>query len=97
MSGPLRIHKYPLTHAPIQAVAMPKGARILSVQLQRDEPTLWVLCDPSAPSAPRRILTVPTGGYTNPSEKIEHLATLQYSSGAFVTHVFEILSNSEGG
>jgi hypothetical protein len=39
------IHKYPLHIADRQTVAMPRGARILTVQMQHEVPCLWAQFD----------------------------------------------------
>lgn len=87
------IWKFPLefTVHP-QVIAMPEGARILTVQMQRAVPCLWAMVDPIARRTSRHILIVGTG-----AEIAEHLApvyryigTFQMVDGAFVWHVFEL-------
>ena len=43
-------------------VQMPRGAKILTVGVQRDMPQVWALVDTTAPMVQRRLVAVPTGG-----------------------------------
>jgi hypothetical protein len=80
------------TQVPAQACAeyeveLPEGARFLAVQLQRQLPQAWWLCDPSRPLVKRRLLCVGTG-IELPAQLLgPYLATWQ--DGAFVWHLFE--------
>jgi hypothetical protein len=84
------VFKYPLPMRgnPIQ---MPKGARVLSLQVQYGDPQLWALVDPEAPEEPRQFrifgtghpMTI-TGGHT-----LEFIDTFQLDGGQLVFHVFE--------
>lgn len=56
-----QIWKYSLMAGPKETLMMPKGATILSVQVKRQIPCLWVECDPKAPKEERMIETFGTG------------------------------------
>lgn len=74
-----------LTHI----VRLPRGARILDVQLQGDAICLWVLVDPDEIVAVDRIVFILGTGWHVDAAVIgicEHLATIQ--DGALVWHVF---------
>lgn len=43
------------------SISMPKGARLLTVQVQRKEPCLWALVDPRAEKEERRFHVFGTG------------------------------------
>lgn len=77
------IYKYDLVHT----IEMPKGAQILSIQMQGNQPTLWALADLSAPMEDRRFEIVGTGWIVG--EGFHHIAT--YVDGPFVWHVFEAI------
>jgi hypothetical protein len=81
------IYKYPLPTIRSK-VQMPQGARVLSVQVQRNELVLWALCDPDAPKVERVFRAVMTG-----EPMMEHghyIATVQLNGGDVVAHVFEV-------
>lgn len=82
----MKVFKYPLEMADSQTISVPRGAQLLTVQIQHNLATLWALCDPDAPLAPLEIDMVGTG-YTAP-ENMSYLATVQWSGGSFVTHYF---------
>ena len=80
------IWKYAVDDGP---VSMPSGARILSVQVQRGDLTLWAEVDSDAPAEIRRFRVYGTGhelprglGYQD-----SHIATVQ--DEPFVWHVYE--------
>ena len=45
-----KIYKYPLEVQDEQVVMLPTGAKILTVQSQKDRPCLWALVNPTAPN-----------------------------------------------
>lgn len=77
------IYKYDLVHT----IEMPKGAQILSIQMQGNQPTLWALVDLSAPMEDRHFATVGTGWTVG--EGFWYITT--YMDGPFVWHVFEAI------
>ena len=83
----LRIWKWPLNMATEQDLQLPSGARLLTLQLQGDNPQLWFLCDAHAPLEPRRFAIHGTG-HPLPDKPGEYVATFQ--TGALVWHVFEV-------
>ena len=82
------IWKYPIQEEAI--FEMPKGAEILSVQVQDGLPTLWALVDPDAPKERRGFLVVGTGWKLSHewfSQARIFIGTVQL--GGFVWHIFE--------
>jgi len=69
-------------------VALPRGARILSVQIQNDRLTLWALVDPAQPPVQCNFFVVGTG-HVLPDKFAEfhYIGTAQH--GPLVWHVFE--------
>lgn len=87
----MRIWKFNLAVTDMQCIAIPQGAKLLSVQTQRDLPQLWALVDEKAPIEHRNFATYGTG---NPMPDVDiggYVGTYQIQGGAFVFHVFEAL------
>jgi hypothetical protein len=70
------------------AIPMPKGAEILTVQVQRDEAQVWAIVDSDAPVEPRTLVIVGTG-QPMPDDLGRYVGTWQAVGGHFVFHVFE--------
>jgi hypothetical protein len=85
------IYKYPIPFVIGRAipVTMPRGAKILSVQVQGETLCLWAMVDPSLPTETETIRIIATGEPIDPTlaVMIDHLATIQ--SGPYVWHVFK--------
>lgn len=90
----MKIFKYPLRTVPEQDIEMPKGAAVLSLQVQPDSrgsdtPQVWALVDPDEPKILRRFRTYATGEEMEDHADFPHfVGTYQLSMGAFVAHVF---------
>ena len=69
-------------------VKMPRGARLLNVQLRDDAPILWALADEDAPAVPRRVYSVETGHRANHVEMLPYIGTTQRRDG-LVIHFFD--------
>ncbi len=80
-----QIWKFPLLSA-AEAIKIPRGARILDVQLQNDRPCLWALVTPAAELVARAIHICGTGSDLLGGTE-NYLATFQ--QGPFVWHVFD--------
>jgi hypothetical protein len=70
-------------------IRMPKGAEILAVQTQHNEPQLWAKVDPHAELEDRYFEVVGTG-HPIIEPKAQYVGTFQLSSGDLVFHVFEV-------
>lgn len=81
------IWKFPLILGDLTH-SMPRGATVLHAQLQRDEPVMWALVDPSQPQE-QRAFSVYGTGQELPDDPGEYIATFQMHGGALVFHVFE--------
>jgi hypothetical protein len=85
-----KIFKYAINlNMRTQPVMMPKGARVLSVQMQHDECQAWALVDTDAPRAAKRIEVLPTGAIVHEADKLSFLGTVQVDGGSLIFHVFE--------
>jgi len=86
----MRIWKWTLSVLDVQTVQMPKGAQVLSVQVQDGEPQLWAMVDEQAPTEPRTFATYGTG---HPLPDVANhgrfVSTYQMHSGRLVFHVFD--------
>jgi hypothetical protein len=89
----MRIYKYPFGFQVRKPIVMPKGATILSVQTQNNEPVLWALVDPEAEDVVRVFRIVLTGEELSNEEAatLKYVDTFLLSSGHFVGHVFEFV------
>ena len=83
------VYKYALPIDDFIRVPLPKGARVLTVQMQGDTPCMWVLVDPSAPEEMRRFRLAGTG-HELPADGLEYVGTFQMRGGALVFHPFEM-------
>ena len=86
------IWKYSLGSAHVQTIDMPRGATILSIQMQHGAPQVWVYCDPTEPREPRAFRIEGTG------HKItEHPGKFicTFLDGDFVWHVFETSAHTQ--
>ena len=95
------IWKFTLTITDEQVLEMPRGAQILSVQTQYDQPQLWALVDDGAPKTKRRVVVLGTGNDAASLAKSlwradegryapfpVYVGTFQVRGGSFVGHVF---------
>jgi hypothetical protein len=86
----MRIWKWTLQVTDLQQVQMPRGAQVLSVQMQGGAPQLWALVDEKASTEPRTFATYGTG---NPMPEVadygRFVDTYQMHGGSLVFHVFE--------
>lgn len=85
------IHKFQLGVEAVTVVELPKGARILAVQLQTGKPVMWALVDTDAPKESRSFRTVCTGeNLGDPYHVVmDYIGTYQMEEGSLVLHVFE--------
>ena len=69
-------------------IAMPKSAKVLSVQTQNCEPHIWALVDPNEETK-ERVFYVFGTGFPCPRPASEYVGTFQLNDGDFVLHLFE--------
>lgn len=65
------------------------GARVLSVQVQRDEIRILAIADAKATTVQRTFVVLNTGD-AMPDLALRFWATVQMNGGALVLHVFEL-------
>jgi hypothetical protein len=83
------IYKYAIKVDDTQTIRMPKGAQILSVQCQEEQPCIWAVIDTECSNGYRQFGLVGTG---HPCERLEggkYVGTFQLRQGALVFHLFD--------
>lgn len=83
------IWKFQLAVTDTQRVSMPKGAKILAVQLQDKTLCMWAIVVEGMEMEVREFQIYGTGHMVNPKATLNYLAT--YQDPPFVWHVFERL------
>lgn len=87
------IFKYPLEVADEQMIQLPRNARLLTVQAQRDKVCLWALVENEEATDNVRIRCLGTG---HPASDIrstdQFLGTVQLMGGSLVFHFFAMRS-----
>lgn len=81
------VWKYTL-QGPVTMLEMPLGAKVLSLQVQDNQPQIWALVDPAQFKVKRTFLAVPTGGEFE-SAGMKYVGTFQINNGSLVFHIFE--------
>lgn len=85
------IWKYQLGISGSKILELPLGAEILTVQTQREKPTLWVLVDPDEYNKENRFIESVMTGARLLNLNRKYIGTFQLDNGDFIGHVFEIL------
>ncbi len=84
------IWKFPLDITETQDVRMPRGAKILSVQMQRGKLVLWAVVDPDKAIQERTFHVFGTGhDFPDWLSVEQHVGTVQDMNGALIWHVFQ--------
>lgn len=88
------IHKYVLADMREQAVDMPIGAEILTMQLQCGIPHIWALVNRDEKKFEKRLINIVMTGedilYPNPMNR-KYLGTFMKYNDKIVAHVFETI------
>ena len=85
------IWKYKLRAVEKQCLAIPKGAEILSVQLQGNNACLWALVNPEEEKEIKTIGIFKTGNPIATDRQCKFIDTIQLYNGELVFHVFELI------
>lgn len=83
------IWKFPIYVIDSQPVKMPKGAEILTVQLQGNQPCIWAMVDDRAQPETRTIEVHGTGNAIRQDMGISRKYIGTFQAEPFVWHVFE--------
>ena len=84
----MKIYKYPFPVIQNVTIKMPKGARILTVQMQGENPYIWAIVDQNMTKEDRHFKVYGTGHDLNMKQNEEYIGTWQ--EGSFVWHLFEV-------
>ena len=82
------IYKYPIQPG-LTVLELPRGAQVLTVQMQGDRPFLWARLDTRQPLERRTFEVFGTGDGMPDDPRLMYVATFQMDGGALVWHVFE--------
>ncbi len=83
------VWKFPLRDDSEAIIRMPKGAQVLSVQVQDGQPMVWALVDAQEKPVRRKFWVVGTGWTVNPDGLGTFVGTIQLAGGALVFHIFD--------
>lgn len=86
--GMKTIHKFFLNINDESPVEMPKGAKILTVQMQKGYPCLWAVVE-TGNAKELRIFCVRSTGHALKGNEGQYIGTFQAMGGDLVFHVFE--------
>lgn len=84
------IYKYPLLRLDdVVMLDMPRGARLLCVQVQRNVPCLWAAGNACYVNARRKLYICGTGHESNDIAVSIYVGSFQLLQGGLVLHVFD--------
>jgi hypothetical protein len=84
------IYKYKLSPLKQQDIEMPKGAIILTLQMQDDTPCIWALVNPLEEKEVVTFELIATGEKIENADLMEYIGTFQVTVGVvLVFHVFK--------
>jgi len=83
------IFKYAVPTKGVALVAMPKGARILRIEVQAESTQCWAIVDQRQPLVQRRFLGFTPGSELPSGDPGKYIGTVLYEGGSFVLHWFD--------
>lgn len=88
----LTIYKWAIPIEDHFTLELPKNARILTIQTQRDTPQLWAMVDSETEKETRHFRLSGTGHPLGNDylRIINYIGTFQIENGALVFHLFEV-------
>ena len=84
------IYKYEVKFREYFEIMLPQGAEVLTCQVQRGTPVIWVASDPKAPLKRRAFKLGVTGGTIFKKDAWGYIGTFQMAEGNLVYHLFEV-------
>lgn len=85
----MTIWKFPVSRPNGIEIYMPKGARVLTAQMQNGTLCLWAVVDDIETPELRKFAIVGTG-HQMPAVPTSYVSTFQVDGGSFVFHLFEL-------
>ena len=90
------IYKYPIKEIKSQfRIDISKGAKILTVQIQRGMPMIWAIIDTDQGETEDRIFRIIGTGHDidlEDKEFLDYIGTFQMAEGNLVWHLFELIN-----
>lgn len=89
----LRVYKYTIPPEDYFSLDLPAGAKILTVQTQRDKPQIWALVDTGQQSKVRHNFRLAGTGddIKEDNDSLVYVGTFQLAGGNVIVHLFEII------
>lgn len=84
-----KVYKYELAIDDYVSISMPKGSKILHLDLQYGRPFIWALVDPDAEEETRNFRVAGTGHEIGDTYCQRYIGSFMLMNGALVFHVFE--------
>ena len=84
------VYKYPLMIDDYQRVALPKGAQILCIKMQRGKPYLWALVDPEEMNMEEIHIRCAGTGHSIRGQ-VEYIDTVLTYGESLVFHFFKVV------
>ena len=88
----MTIYKYPLSVTGSQIIELPRGATILTAQVQGEMLCLWAEIDENQEDTDERIIGVFGTGHPMGNTPRRYINTTQADGGSLIWHVFELLT-----
>jgi len=86
-----RVYKYPIPEQNYFSLDLPRGAKILTVQVGGGKPQLWALVNEHTCTTKRNFRLAETGELIQENtEELNYIDTFQQNGGNYVCHLFEI-------
>ena len=86
----MKIWKYELSRASMSTtISTPTNSKILTVQVQKGVPVVWVLCSEELSEEDHEIVIYKTG-HSVPDEPGRYIGTFQMCDGLVIFHAFEV-------
>ena len=86
-----KVYRYQFPDDEYFEIEMPKGAKILTFQVQMKDLCIWALVDPAQPFESRKFRFAGTGNKIEEAEEnLIYIGTSQEGDGGLVWHLFEI-------
>lgn len=83
------IWKFPVAVTDEQLVEMPMGAKILSVDVQRETVCLWAEVNPEAAGKHYRTICIFGTGHRMPDDPGSYIGSFMLHDGALVFHAYD--------
>ena len=83
-----RVYKYEVPVTSVFMLYLPRGAKILSFQTQREKPTIWALVDETVDDTEQRAFFLVGTGHPVPDD-LTYIGTTLMAGGDLVWHLFE--------